>query len=176
MRFLPSHRSRKMPPSRNNNERGFTLLEIILVLALVGIISVIALFGILNLTRSFTFIKGSGTVAGKAQLTMMRLAKEFQLIKSASGNSTSITFVGARSDADETHTVTLAGDELLLDDAVLTDQVNNFSLSYYDTFDAAAQSSWTNSESKIIGISLTMNGPDGINPSFQAKITTRNTP
>ena len=164
-----------MVARRERQERGFTLLEVILVLALVGIIGTISMFGLLNLTRSFTFVKGSGVVAGKAQLAMLRLGKEFQLIKSATGSNTAITYTASRASGDVTHTVSLAGDTLLFDGDILTDQVNSFNLSYYDSYDSAAAASWT-ATSKMIGINLILNGPEGVNPAFQTRIATRNTP
>ncbi|MDH3393188.1 MAG: prepilin-type N-terminal cleavage/methylation domain-containing protein [Desulfobulbaceae bacterium] len=153
---------------------GFTMLEMILVLALVGIIGSIAMFGLLNLTRSFTFVKESGVVVGKAQLAMLRLSKEFSSIKTATGNATSLSFTAVRPAGDEDHAVVLSGSNLLLDGEILTDQVNSFSLSYYDTFDGAAATAWSDT-SKIIGISLSVNGPEGISPIFQTRITARNT-
>lgn len=154
---------------------GFTILELILVLALVGVIGSVALFGLLNMARSFSFVKGSGEVVGKAQLAILRLGKEFSSIKTATGSSTAITYTASRPGGDETHSVALAGNNLLLDGDILTDQVNAFSLSYYDTFDGAGAATWT-ATSKIIDISLTMNGPEGVNPTFQTRITSRNTP
>ncbi|MDH3392510.1 MAG: prepilin-type N-terminal cleavage/methylation domain-containing protein [Desulfobulbaceae bacterium] len=154
---------------------GFTLLEIILALALVGIIGTIAIFGLLNLTRGFSFVKGSGITTGKAQLAMLRLSKEFSSIKTAVGDNSSITYTAVRPGGEESHTVSLAGSNLLYDGDILTDQVNSFSLTYYNTYDGAAASNWT-AASKIIGITMTLNGPEGINPTFQTRITPRNTP
>jgi len=156
-------------------QEGFTLLEVIMVLVLVGIIGTIAMFGLLNLTRSFTFVKGSGTLTGKAQLALLRMGKEFSSLKSATGNSTAITYTAVRPTGDVTHTISLSGNNLLLDNDILTDQVNSFSLDYYDTFDATAATTWT-ATSKIIGINVSLNGPEGVNPSFQTRITARNTP
>ncbi len=164
-----------MAARQEYKDKGFTLLEVIMVLALVGIIGTVAMFGLLNLTRSFTFVKDSGVVVGKAQLAMLRLGKEFQLIKSATGTSTNITYTASRPGGDVTHTVSLTGNTLLLNGDLLADQVNNFSLSYYDTYDGTPTTTWS-AASKIIGINLTVDGPEGINPSFQTRITTRNTP
>ena len=155
--------------------KGFTLLEVILVLALIGVVGVIAMFGLLSMAQSFVFVKESATVTGKAQLAMLRLGKEFQLIKNAVGDSTSLTFTGIRPGGEETHTIALVDSTLRIDGDTLSDQVNSFSLSYYDTYDGAAGATWT-AASKIIAISLTINGPEGISPTFQTRITTRNTP
>lgn len=173
MGSLSLHRS--WPGNYFQCGNGFTLLEVIMALALTGIVGSIAIFGLLNLTRSFTFVKGSGIAAGKAQLAMLRMGKEFVGIKTAAGNATSITFTAIRPTGDVTHTVSLSGSNLLLDGDILTDQVVDFSLDYYDTYDGAAAVSWSGA-SKIIGINLSVSGPEGINPAFQTRITARNTP
>jgi len=163
------------PENYRHRGNGFTLLEVILVLALVGIVGTIAMFGLLNLTRSFTFVKGSGVATAKAQLAMLRLGKEFVGIKSAVGNATSLNFTAVRPAGDVNHTVAWVGSNLLFDGDILTDQVLNFNLSYYDTYDGTAATNWGGA-SKIIGFSLTVSGPEGINLAFQTRITTRNTP
>ncbi len=173
--YMSAGRLHTSPQLLVASDRGFTLLEVIMSLALMAVVGSIVLFGLLNMAGSFTFAKESGVVAGKAQLAMLRLSKEFTNLKTATGTANAITFTTVRPAGDEVHSVTVSGDTLRLDQEILTDQVNTFTLSYYDTYDGVPSSAW-GASSKIIEIRLILNGPENINPDFQTRITCRNTP
>ncbi len=75
------------------NKKGFTLIEIIVSLLIVGIITAVAGMGIVMVTQKFYFAKDNAETAQKAQVTLMRLMKEFAAISAVSaGSATSIAF------------------------------------------------------------------------------------
>ena len=54
---------------------GFTLIEIIVSLVLVGIMAVVAGMGIVSASRAFIFSRDAAEISQKSQLAMNRLTK-----------------------------------------------------------------------------------------------------
>lgn len=80
---------------------GFTLIEMIASLAIVGILAAIAGIGLVQITEGFLLSHAGAESAQKAQLVMARMVKEFSYITDvAGGSSNSITFDSFH--ADET--------------------------------------------------------------------------
>lgn len=72
---------------------GFTLIEMIASLAIVGILAAIAGIGLVQITEGFLLSRAGAESAQKAQLVMARMVKEFNYITDvAGGGSHSITF------------------------------------------------------------------------------------
>lgn len=72
---------------------GFTLIEMIASLAIVGILAAIAGMGLVQMTEGFLLSRVGAESAQKAQLAMTRMVKEFSHITDvSSGSSQSITF------------------------------------------------------------------------------------
>lgn len=78
-----------MPRYLRKNQ-GFTLVEIMAVLAIVGILAAVAGIGIVEATQAFVFTKEASSLSQKAQLTMTRLQRSLENltdITSAAGSS-----------------------------------------------------------------------------------------
>lgn len=133
------------------NEAGFSLIELISVMILLGIAGSMASLGLVTFIKSFTATKDTNYTAGKAQMAMLRMIKEMTAIETVtSATASAITFTsrhGPNSSDLKTYTLSLSGGNLILNDGtnsdVLTDQVSAFSLSYAPDFDSAPTSSWT---------------------------------
>ena len=121
-----------------NRKKGFTLIEVILVLILLGIVSAIAGMGLVVLAQGYVFANLNATMVEKGQTAITRIVKELGDCTITAGNATSVTF-RRRSDGTS-HTLSWAGTPggpLLLSDPnnnndVLTDNVRSFALVYYD--------------------------------------------
>jgi len=131
---------------------GFTLIEMIASLAIVGILAAIAGIGLVQIAEGFLLSQAGADSAQKAQLAMARMGKEFNYITDVSGGSShSITFDSYHAD-EATDTIRSfsiswngsAGDPLLLTcldcsggsvTEPLVDDVVAFDLTYiyYDT-------------------------------------------
>ena len=128
-----------------NSEKGFTLIEVIVSLVLLGILSAIAGMGFVVVAKGYVFAKLNSEMVEKGQTAITRMVKELGDCTITAGNPTSITF-NRRSDGT-LHTFSwegASGNPLMLDNDTLIDNVNGFALAYYNnaggTVGAAAAS------------------------------------
>lgn len=77
-------------------ESGFTLIEIIATLVLVGILAVVAGVGIVTAVKGYMLAKNNAVIAGKAQVAMARITRELTELRNtphpAANPSTFIVF------------------------------------------------------------------------------------
>jgi prepilin-type N-terminal cleavage/methylation domain-containing protein len=152
---------------------GFSLLELILVLALLGIIGLVGTMGFVRFSQGFVFARDTTAITAKGQLAMMRLTKEMQSLSAASTTTpTRIAFTALRGGVDENHEAQLVGTNLFFDNQVLVDRVSGLVLSYHTEYDSGA-TAWS-ADIRLIDIHLTLNGPDNIAIDLQTRITLRN--
>ena len=166
-------------------QTGFSLIEIIMALLLLGIMGAVAVLGISRVVTGFMVSRDSAAVAGKGQLVFLRLSREFRVITSVtSASANSITFVALHPAAvasdppvSKTYTVAKSGNTVTLNDGantdILVDQVNALTLGYYDTYNGTSQTTWTSSR-KIIQITIVLNGPESSTHSFTTRVAPRN--
>jgi prepilin-type N-terminal cleavage/methylation domain-containing protein len=123
----------KMKTDMKNNH-GFTLLEVIIVLVLVGIISAVAGMGIVRGVEGYIFARDNSAMTQKAQLTLSRISREMTEISNVTtGGGTSIAFTGPRGD----RTIGLSGSTITVAEGaaagdILVDNVysGGFTLTY----------------------------------------------
>lgn len=160
------------------NKDGFTMIEIIAVLAIVGILGALTIISAGRIIQGFLFTRINADTTQKGHIALNRLTKEFTNIISvdtATTNATSIDF-SSSSYIDGTpgaHNVSLAGTTLVLDNDILTDNVNSFSLAYFDTFDSAKKTTWDDNK-KIIEITLSLNSANDNVSTFITRVNPRN--
>lgn len=169
------------PPYISSPHWGFTLIEIIATLVLVGIMAALGSLGLERIVQGYTLSKDNAELAEKAQLAFSRMAIEFSHVdqnESQSGSTTSFTYKAYFDDSLETSTITWnAGSKLLTltkDGSVhtLTDMVTNFRFAYFQSFDdTTPDTSFFNDVSKIIGITLEMTGTNNVPQTFTTRIT-----
>jgi prepilin-type N-terminal cleavage/methylation domain-containing protein len=114
-----------------NNKRGFTLIEIIATLVLVGVLSSIAVLFMGNVLKGFTTVKNNSSAALKAQMALNRISLELRTLSSLSAltNNVSITYDNSLGD---NRTIKFAGSNIYIStptDYLLIDNVSIFSLS-----------------------------------------------
>lgn len=166
-------------------QNGFTLIEMLMSLVLLGIMGALAGLGLTQYTEGIVFATANAATAGKSQLAMQRLTKEFTAIKSVtSGAASAITFTSQHgSGVDRNYTLSVQGSANLVlhDNAsgapatedILTDQVSSFSLAYYDAYNSAPAVTWSGT-SRIIEVTLSLAGASNNTVTFTTRVTPRN--
>ena len=151
-----------------NNKRGFTLIEIIATLVLVGVLSSIAVLFMGNVLKGFTTVKNNSSAALKAQMALNRVSLELKDLSSLYSltDNVSITYENSLGD---NRTIKFAGSNLYIStptDHLLIDGVSNFSLSatYDNMYNMAAN------DVAFIDIGFTVSGVS----SFSTRIFPRN--
>ena len=148
------------------NQNGFTLVELIVSLMLVGIIAAVAGMAMTPFFEGFVDARRNAEMTQKAQIALTRMVKDITTISAvASGTATAVTFTCQHGSTSVTYTYSwsgTAGDPVVLNPATtndtLIDRVNNFQLVYvyYTTGGVEmTENTWT-ANSKGIEIQLTL--------------------
>lgn len=164
------------------NESGFTLIEIIVVLVLVGIVAAIAAMGFVTGIQGYLFAREMAPTSQKANLTMSRLTRELLEISTVtSATANSIRFSNIYGD----RAIALIGSQIKINDSatlptagtgdILIDNVNSFTLTYLNGANA-----WSCCDAKSLSsikIDLIVNRTDsgGGTITFSTVINPRNT-
>ena len=156
------------------NQRGFTLIEMILTLLLVGMIAVFAGMGIPALMNGFLLARQNAETTQKGQVAMARMVKEFTGINGVTAaTATSITFSSYKQGVSGVHTLAWTGNVLTLDGDVLVDNVNAFDLGYYNSHAGPKFATWLPAR-KQIGITLRLTGANNNIIEFTDRVVPRN--
>ncbi len=155
---------------KTTEQKGFTLLEIVVCIVIVTIMTVVVGRGLVEMTSGYIFARKNAMIAQQGQIAMTRLKKEFShnITSVISATATSIQFVRI-SDAS-IHTISWAGGSspLLWDnsDTLIGESiapVTSFNLNYYNSY--SSSSSTYSPSTSIIEISLQLSGAE--NTSIQ---------
>jgi prepilin-type N-terminal cleavage/methylation domain-containing protein len=156
-------------------KRGFTLVEVIVVMIMIGIIAAAAGVGYVQVVKGTVFTKMNAATIQKGQITITKLVKEFGNISISSitvAEATSIKFKTVKFGETTADTiVTISGDKITYGGDDLTDQVSGFTLKYYS--DTQTETTVLNAI-RIIEITLKLTGADGIQSEFKARVKPRN--
>lgn len=151
---------------QKNLQKGFTLIEMIVVLILVGILSAIAGMGIVTLMQGYLFSKDNAAVSAKANLALARINRE--LLECHTCNSAITlpysfsTALGQRSIQFSNGEIQLSSDGTNYD--TLLDKVSAFNMTYSNTDKSITVT--INSSTKPGGVTI---------PAFTTKVYPRNT-
>lgn len=175
---------------KRSNEQGFTLIEVIVTLILVGITAALAGMWIVSIANGYIFAKMNASTIQKGQLAMARLSKELSAIQSISltptpPNGTSITFNRVDSINASGIPITISYDNnsktLIFNvngtgNNTLADSVSAFNLNYCDdnlTSSTSCSSSWSTTK-RIIEVTLTLKGANNTPSTFTTRASPRN--
>lgn len=159
-------------------DAGFTLLELVLVIALVGILSVLGGWGLSGVFQGYFLTEGNAELTQKGQLALMRLSKDLSYaVKGGitAGTDTSITFSAKIPDntggiSNEAISVELDPENatrLLLNGDLLADGVTNFRLRYCNAVLSCAAT--PNADIRAVEITLGL-ASQGIAESFTTRV------
>jgi prepilin-type N-terminal cleavage/methylation domain-containing protein len=99
-----------MKNSMPRKTAGFTLLEAIIVLVLVGIISAVAGMGIVRGVEGYMFARDNSAMTQKAQLALSRMSRELMEIQTVTAaGGTSIAFSAPMGSVSDNRTIGLDG-------------------------------------------------------------------
>lgn len=116
-------------PSRKR-QKGFTLIEVIASLVLLGIMMAVAGMGIVAGVRGYLLARENAVIAQKAHLTLGRLTRELQECYDCSGSPGLIALPFSFSNPLGSREINLNGTNVTLGGITLVDQVEDFSLSF----------------------------------------------
>jgi prepilin-type N-terminal cleavage/methylation domain-containing protein len=174
----------------NNNEvshqEGFTLIEIVVTLLIVGILAAIGGMGIVQAVKGYITVKENSAITQKAQLAMSRINREIiemiDIPADAGSNVLPITnTAGNRIIGQDGNTIKMAFDTITVGDVasgdILIDNVKELSFKYWsgDPGTGANATTWDTGDDIMslyaIDVSLTLNSP---NLTFTTRVNPRN--
>ena len=170
---------------KRSEEKGFTLIEVIVTLILVGITAALAGMWIVHVASGYVFAIQNANTVQKGQLAITRIAKELNAIQSiASSSDTSIVFNRADNTGNPAGiavTISKNGNTLQLNGNTLTDNVSTTApepfLNYCDDnlTSPICSSSWsTTPNARIIIVTFTLTGASDTPSKFTIRAKPRN--
>lgn len=153
------------------NEKGFTLIEIIATLVLVGVIVALAGAGVARIVEGLVFTKTTAATVQKGQVAATRLVNEFKNISSVAFGTSTTSISYYKKGVTGEQTVKKDGDNLVLSGDTLMDNVTGFQLRYFDSYSSTGQTSWSSSR-RVIGFTIKPGG--GTNTEFTTRVAPRN--
>jgi prepilin-type N-terminal cleavage/methylation domain-containing protein len=166
----------------SSNQHGFTLIEFIVVMIVLGILVLGGVFGLRQVVDGYGLARDNSVSTQKVQNALDRMVIELSHVTSNSngtrynitaGTAGSISYTANFGGADENHTIDQNGSLIRLDtddSLVLTDQVtaNGLQFSYLDGNGNAVNA--TDTTMRLIGIALTVQVTPGVTRTFNARV------
>jgi len=166
---------------RKNDSRrgGFTLLEMVCVLVLLGVVALLTTRMFTNLVDGYTMARNSAAAVQKAQNALQRMTIDFTYLKvaSSSGGANSIYYNTSLdndaiviSQSDNKIMYSLNGTGYILTDGVAADSLR---FTYYPDYAATAATTFDSSNTSLIGIAFTMVGDDpsqGFSQAYSTRV------
>lgn len=175
-------------------QAGFTLIELVLSLIILGLVGAIGAMGFTDAVRGYMYGVDNANIAGKAQAALERINLELThinfwdettatekngvTVSSTSSITFDVDFGGNRTSENgvvltynqQEGTLTLRTDTSS-DAKILVDDVTNFSLAYYDDpTDDTPATSYTSGQTLCIGVTLELTGVNGEPMTFSIRV------
>lgn len=110
------------------SESGFTLIEAIVSLILVGIMAAVAGMGIVYIVQGFVFTRANAATLQKGQIAMSRITLELKNISliSSPSTATSITFYSFKNDSKSKRSIQLNSDKIEITESYTDGVVDDY--------------------------------------------------
>jgi prepilin-type N-terminal cleavage/methylation domain-containing protein len=164
------------------SQRGFTLIEIVVVMIVLGIMALMGSFGLTRAFDGYNLARENSQISQKAQNALDRLAIELSNIPFnaglgryaiSAGTAGSLTYTATFAGVNENHTFAQVNDQLRLDNSPLTDLVvtgNGLQFTYLSG-GGTVLGGGTDPALRIIEISLSLRGPNvNVTRTFTARV------
>jgi prepilin-type N-terminal cleavage/methylation domain-containing protein len=151
-------------PTRKKN--GFTLIEVIVSLLLLGILSALGGMFLVAITQGYVFSQQNNETALKAQVALAKIVKEIGSLSIETDTITAATATAVTFRRTGTnHTLQLADLTIQFDGITLVDNVTAFGLTYFDNTGAVTA---TLANIRRVDITLSLRGAGGVISNFAA--------
>jgi len=152
-----------------SNEKGFTLIEVIVSLVLIGILSAMAGLGLVQITQGYVFSRQNSGTVQKVQIAMDRIVKELgaATVINSSPAPTASSLNYTRLPGPITNTITFSGTTVQINGTTLINNVAAFSFAY---FDATGIATTTAANIGRVDINLTVTGANNQPSSFTNRV------
>ncbi|MEN6422817.1 MAG: type II secretion system protein, partial [Smithella sp.] len=164
-----------------DSQKGFTLMEVIVTLVLVGILAALGGMGIVQAVKGYVTVRENSATSQKAQMAMARITREIVELNNISASTVSSTVLPITniSQIDKV-TGSIVGDRVIEFDAAnktvrinndtLIDGVSNLTFTYYSDNATWTYGSYVNLLSAV-GVNMTLTNPS---MTFQTVVAPRN--
>jgi prepilin-type N-terminal cleavage/methylation domain-containing protein len=164
-----------------SDRKGFSLIELIMVIVILGILVLGGTFGLKQVMDGYTLAQANATSTQKAQNALNRLTIELSHISYISGGSrynisdgtaNSLTYTANFSGEDEVNptTINLSGNQVLLNNFLLTDGLvtNGLQFTYFDGNGNSVGA--TSTDMRLIGMALTVQVTATATRTYNARV------
>jgi len=163
-----------------DSQKGFTLIEVIIVMVLVGILAVLGGMGIVQAVKGYVTVKENSASSQKAQLAMARITREIVELNNITASNVSSTILPITNISQMDASNNIVGNRTIvfdstsntvkINDDILINNVSNVTFTYY-----AGSNTWTYGSNinllSGIGVNMTLTGS---NTLFQTIVAPRN--
>lgn len=168
------------------SESGFTLIEAIVSLILVGIMAAVAGMGVIYIVQGFVFTRANAATLQKGQIAMSRITLELKNISliSSPSTATSITFYSFKNDFKSKRSIQLNSDKIEITESytdgvsdvyyTLTDQVEANTGLEFKYYEKDLTTECYPPSAKVILVKLRLVGADGSIMELVDRVTPRN--
>ncbi len=160
------------------DQKGFSLVEVVATLTIVGVISAIAGLGMVQMVNGFVFSRENTEAVQTAQMVLLRLSKELRSADEiTSGSSTELEWTGHN--PVQAFRVYRNGTSLMLETGGsarilaegVIDQADSFRLSYLESFDHTGPDTSYTAETEMIEIELVLAGAGDVPMEFSYHVS-----
>jgi len=149
--------------------KGFTLVEAIVALVMVGIFAALAGFVMTQVASGYVFSRKNADTVQKAQIAMTRIGKELTAATAISPSPAEpvTSAVTCTRTGPVVIEIALSGNAVRINGTTLIDRVTTFTLAYFDADGAATA---TAANIRRIDITLATAGADNVSSTFTNRV------